>query len=211
MKLRIATSKGKTPEVKKVRTPIVVVPRKAAPVPPTPPPNKPGRKPHVPTFTKITVPDLPPPDTRNRIDVSQMPKAPPYKNLQDYVEDNTHFACLRPEIYLDNGRKCDQGAAGMCPYVQFCKCKLRKVIGTLPPPTPEQTRSWQRTGPAPEAKPEKKKVLKPKIRIRIKGDSEKTHASQFKHAQQMEGYKAVLDQKPKAPTRIKIVFKGKKK
>jgi hypothetical protein len=43
-------------------------------------------------------------------------------SLKDYVESLTTTACLRPDIFLDNDRKCD-----FCPYVKFCLCPVKKV------------------------------------------------------------------------------------
>lgn len=34
----------------------------------------------------------------------------------------TENACIRPDIYLDNGRDCEG-----CPYINDCSCRLKKV------------------------------------------------------------------------------------
>jgi|LakMenE18May11ns_1017448.scaffolds.fasta_scaffold9854901_5 hypothetical protein len=56
-------------------------------------------------------------------DLTFTPKPPvKWASFQAYVESMTEHACLRPDIYLDNGRCC----VG-CPYVEFCICSVKKL------------------------------------------------------------------------------------
>lgn len=56
-------------------------------------------------------------------DFTFTPKPPvKWASFQAYVESMTEHACLRPDIYLDNGRCCIG-----CPYVEFCICSVKKL------------------------------------------------------------------------------------
>ena len=56
-------------------------------------------------------------------DLTFAPKPPvKWSSFQAYVESMTEYACLRPDIYLDNGRCCIG-----CPYVEFCICNVKKL------------------------------------------------------------------------------------
>jgi hypothetical protein len=56
-------------------------------------------------------------------DLTFTPKPPvKWASFQAYVESMTEHACLRPDIYLDNGRCCVN-----CPYVEFCICSVKKL------------------------------------------------------------------------------------
>ncbi len=56
-------------------------------------------------------------------DLTFTPKPPvQWASFQAYVECMTENACLRPDIFLDNGRCCTG-----CPYVEFCICKAKKL------------------------------------------------------------------------------------
>lgn len=43
-------------------------------------------------------------------------------NTIDGIGDVTKAACIRPDIYLDNGRHCEG-----CPYFEHCKSKIRRL------------------------------------------------------------------------------------
>jgi len=56
-------------------------------------------------------------------DLTFTPKPPvQWTSFQAYVESMTEHSCLRPDIYLDNGRCCIG-----CPYVEFCICGVKKL------------------------------------------------------------------------------------
>jgi hypothetical protein len=56
------------------------------------------------------------------INFQYIPKPPPtYSSRRAYVEDLTKGACLRPDIYLNSGRVCDN-----CMYSEFCLCGAKK-------------------------------------------------------------------------------------
>jgi hypothetical protein len=56
-------------------------------------------------------------------DLTFTPKPPvKWASFQAYVESMTEHACLRPDIYLDNGRCCIG-----CSYVEFCICSVKKL------------------------------------------------------------------------------------
>lgn len=38
------------------------------------------------------------------------------------IRDVTKGACIRPDIFLNNGRNCDE-----CPYYENCGCKIKKL------------------------------------------------------------------------------------
>lgn len=51
-----------------------------------------------------------------------IPKPPPtYSSRRAYIEDLTKGACLRPDIFLNSGRVCDN-----CMYSEFCLCSIKK-------------------------------------------------------------------------------------
>jgi len=56
-------------------------------------------------------------------DLTYVPKPPvQWSSFQAYVESMTEHSCLRPDIYLNNGRHCIG-----CPYVEFCICSVKKL------------------------------------------------------------------------------------
>lgn len=54
----------------------------------------------------------------------KIPNSDRYKStsFQQYVEGLTEHSCLRPDIFLNNGRCCTG-----CPYLEFCICKSKKL------------------------------------------------------------------------------------
>jgi len=54
----------------------------------------------------------------------KIPNSDRYKSasFQQYVESLTEYSCLRPDIFLDNGRCCIG-----CPYLEFCICKSKRL------------------------------------------------------------------------------------
>lgn len=51
--------------------------------------------------------------------IPQPPRA--YGSKRAYIEDLTKGACLRPDIYLNSGRLCDD-----CMYSEFCICSVKR-------------------------------------------------------------------------------------
>ena len=41
---------------------------------------------------------------------------------KDGISNVTNGACIRPDIYLDNDRHCDE-----CPYFEDCGCDLKRL------------------------------------------------------------------------------------
>ena len=60
--------------------------------------------------------------TQELVNFQYIPKPPTaYSSKKAYVEDLTRGACLRPDIYLNSGRVCDD-----CMYSEFCICDVKK-------------------------------------------------------------------------------------
>jgi hypothetical protein len=56
---------------------------------------------------------------------SEAPKERVKNNLlstKEGVVSVTNGACIRPDIYLDNDRNCDD-----CPYYENCDCNIKKL------------------------------------------------------------------------------------
>lgn len=44
-----------------------------------------------------------------------------YASKKAYIEDLTRSSCMRPDIYLNSGRVCDN-----CMYAEYCICEVKK-------------------------------------------------------------------------------------
>lgn len=56
---------------------------------------------------------------------SSEPKTKDNRNVlktADGIANVTQAACIRPDIYLDNGKHCEG-----CPYFEYCKSKIRRL------------------------------------------------------------------------------------
>jgi hypothetical protein len=45
-----------------------------------------------------------------------------FSSFQQYVENMTETACMRPDIFLNNDRTCNK-----CPFVEFCICRVKRL------------------------------------------------------------------------------------
>jgi len=60
--------------------------------------------------------------TQDLVNFQYTPKPPPtYSSRRAYIEDMTKGACMRPDIYLNSGRVCDN-----CMYAEHCICNAKK-------------------------------------------------------------------------------------